>query len=104
MYPEKHTQEPWWDESGVIHAKDGSHPARCDNEENSRRIVACVNACIGIPTEILEDESSDVGMVARAISKGWDSYLNGLYGRIQELEIEVRRLYEKYPVEEIGED
>lgn len=36
-----------------------------EQEENARRIVACVNACEGIPTEALECQSK------RKISEAW---------------------------------
>lgn len=50
----KHTKEPWcigpdgglWSERGPLSTD--SDPA------NARRIVACVNACAGISTEVLE--------------------------------------------------
>lgn len=61
---DQHTQEPWYaskedgnwrvmaaDENGGYTLAD----VYCDDPEaNSRRIVACVNACAGIPTEQLE--------------------------------------------------
>lgn len=60
---DQHTQEPWYaskedgnwrvmaaDENGGYTLAD----MYCDDPEaNSRRIVACVNACAGIPTEEL---------------------------------------------------
>lgn len=63
----KHTQEPWdvhQDAAGIIVAKvnpdlsllglDLDEYACFMNEEDARRVVACVNACAGIPTDDLE--------------------------------------------------
>ncbi len=60
---DKHTPEPWWDESGTIHAKADNwtekvhscdHPAKASSDANARRIVACVNACAGLSNAVLE--------------------------------------------------
>ena len=56
----EHTQEPWSygeDNDGWYVEKDGLQIAHGLTEEDARRIVACVNACAGIPTDVLEDES-----------------------------------------------
>ena len=67
MKPE-HTKEPWMCCDAEVLAGDKSDPVlicECDTnpywkpygtdgEFNARRIVACVNACAGIPTEALE--------------------------------------------------
>lgn len=63
----KHTPEPWdvhQDAAGIIVAKlnpdmsllglDLDEYACFMNEEDARRVVACVNACAGIPTDDLE--------------------------------------------------
>jgi septation ring formation regulator EzrA len=66
----EHTQEPWISAGkgalDTISDQFGSRIAQCMNKyedeprnyqvdyENARRIVACVNACAGIPTETLE--------------------------------------------------
>lgn len=56
-----HTKEPWIyelpdaDHEGIIIGRRGG--AVVDGEfsdDNARRIVACVNACAGIPNEVLE--------------------------------------------------
>jgi hypothetical protein len=49
----EHTKEPWWN-TGVVIKADGNIPAQATSWEDARRIVACVNACAGIPTEDLE--------------------------------------------------
>lgn len=56
----KHTAEPWHTIEGVdrqwrLHSETVSHLATMGNpgEANARRIVACVNACAGIPDEVL---------------------------------------------------
>ena len=64
MSNEKHTQEPWRanDAQADIDGPNGEPVAVCycndesgdDAKENARRIVACVNACAGIPTDMLE--------------------------------------------------
>ena len=67
----EHSPEPW-EQQGVFIVVNGIsiHEARQrkqyegsprypellqQDEANARRIVACVNACAGIPTEVLED-------------------------------------------------
>lgn len=53
------TKTPW-KLSGTGHVV-GEGRVVCDgtSEEDARRIVACVNACEGIPTEVLETAVSD---------------------------------------------
>jgi hypothetical protein len=63
----KHTAEPWRAECWLSHsastvlvddptALTGKRViADCSNEEDARRIVACVNACKGVKTETLEN-------------------------------------------------
>jgi len=60
MNETKHTAEPWHTIEGVdrqwrLHSETVSHLAIMGNpgEANARRIVACVNACAGIPDEVL---------------------------------------------------
>lgn len=52
-----HTKEPWHVAPGGdycdIVCQDHVDIARTDVEEDARRIVACVNACIGLETEML---------------------------------------------------
>ena len=53
----EHTPEPWSygeDNDGWYVEKDGLQIAHGLSEEDARRIVACVNACAGLPTEVLE--------------------------------------------------
>jgi hypothetical protein len=65
----EHTPEPWDGKEipltaaglartglGIVYT---NHPATAaEAEANARRIVACVNACEGIPTEVLEQMPS----------------------------------------------
>jgi hypothetical protein len=41
--------------------------AVCQHEESARRIVACVNACAGQPTELLE--ATGIGLLGKSIDK-----------------------------------
>ena len=57
----EHTKEPWnVDDIEIIGADDKEiaqmymYSSHKKHESNARRIVACVNACAGIPTEHLE--------------------------------------------------
>lgn len=62
----KHTPEPWRAQAWSSHAArtvlvddpaalTGKRViAECDTEEDARRIVACVNACAGLTTDLLE--------------------------------------------------
>ncbi len=61
------TKEPWIYElpnvnfEGLIMGRHGGVVFDGDfTEANARRIVACVNACAGVPTEWLENEKSPV--------------------------------------------
>jgi len=67
----KHTQEPWATSSGRIYPAGEARSTVASvardikdwtlfNEEDARRIVACVNACRGLPTDELEQK----GLVA----------------------------------------
>ena len=69
----KHTQEPWkvchWkdDRRGFEIADRNQNRVGFDmTEANARRIVACVNACAGLPTEQLE--SSPPGGVLNGVA------------------------------------
>ena len=58
----KHTPEPWklqlsavaWEIFGEAKFKEDRHILSIGREANARRIVACINACKGVPTEMLE--------------------------------------------------
>ena len=78
----KWTPEPWhienlWhvlSEDGRLIAGCGGHDSNIpgdntfqDNQTNARRIVACVNACAGIPTEALE--AGVVGEMQRSLKR-----------------------------------
>lgn len=73
-----------------------TRPASGDEQANARRIVACVNACAGIPTEQLEsgearsvrDELADIAM----LEKQRDELLDALERMVRLLEIEDARL------------
>lgn len=63
MSDKQHTPEPWKHvgQGDIIGANNDDTCAaylRADiGDANARRIVACVNACAGIPTDVLEDKS-----------------------------------------------
>ena len=66
----KHTQEPWSFVKicqGVVDIKHDHGTQMIERvgevitEENARRIVACVNSCAGIPTEVLENIAGGMG-------------------------------------------
>lgn len=80
-----HTKEPWHVAPGVdycdIVCQDHVDIARTDIEEDARRIVACVNACAGIPNDVLEDKQilkadADLRLVREGLIKH-----NGILGR-----------------------
>lgn len=55
----EHTPEPWELYEGGCDGPDSvagktGHVCTCELNEDARRIVACVNACKGIDTEVLE--------------------------------------------------
>ncbi|MGY4028272.1 hypothetical protein ACW5WQ_20365 [Aeromonas rivuli] len=54
----QHTPVPWLKVGKFVAAhsplNDVFYVCQCDEEHDARRIVACVNACEGIPTEDLE--------------------------------------------------
>lgn len=57
--------EPWMVSEDFVSTQGDTVIAHChtvdrynlDGKENARRIVACVNACVGIPTENLEEKT-----------------------------------------------
>ena len=59
-----------------------------ESKENARRIVACVNACAGIPTDVLEDRS-----ILKA-SADIMQQLDGLLAVIAEIEINADEVME----------
>jgi len=68
-----HTKEPWADDgfarigaTGSDQFNGGFSTAICegpDKQDNARRIVACVNACAGIPTQDLERVEYEIAPV-----------------------------------------
>jgi hypothetical protein len=70
-----HTKEPWHTGGNgtIIYDKDGWGIASATvfhgrnepetSEENAKRIVACVNACAGIDTEIIERNQNKVSVM-----------------------------------------
>ncbi len=69
MTQEAHTQGPWrfvpWhieEGSSAVRAPDGHLICSTASDANARRIVACVNALAGIPTDAIES-----GVVAEAL-------------------------------------
>lgn len=90
----EHTKEPWATDyrkrpdgmcaqeifdtaTGETIATMSWHPMRnglftsTNREENARRIVACVNACAGIPTKRLEDPESDQAKLTKKLFAEW---------------------------------
>jgi hypothetical protein len=58
---DKHTPEPWkipepTDPMTCV-CTDGANVALCVRKEDARRIIACVNACAGMSTDVLEREN-----------------------------------------------
>ena len=88
-------REIWAGNHAVVRA-DGYYSSKYDgyefgvaiSEPNARRIVACVNACDGIPTEALE-----AGVVRKLIEAATETAL-ALLGRIEALEAMLLRLYQ----------
>lgn len=92
----KHTPEPW----AVVPEKptivimpepceigNGHKYVACgggNNEENARRIVACVNACAGMTTEGLE--TFNVAKEMRELAEEWEQYRTKLAEAIEALE------------------
>lgn len=86
----KYTPGPWRAEgnivrSGVMFVSDcdaeSETPSRIETcKANARRIVACVNACDGIPTEALECQSK------RKISESWVKQRDKLVSACQRAE------------------
>ena len=71
-----HTPEPWRIENGCIYSGSALiikwlEPKNASNEDNARRIVACVNACAGLATQQLEQTT------LRAMLDGAESFLCG---------------------------
>ena len=80
-----HTPEPWHLPKGstCMESNSGEVPR---SEANARRIVACVNACAGISTELLECPGGNVAKVAGRLMKQRDELLAALT-EIAELDI-----------------
>lgn len=97
----KHTPEPWviWNGGdgimmyGAREPKRGGVALMCCNElvsgrtaiANSRRIVACVNACRGLPTDELEQKGlvAAVGTQLLDVERQRDELLTALDGVLQ---------------------
>ena len=85
-----HTQEPWkqhtWHD-GYIDGEDGRTIAHAVTTHDAARIVACVNACAGIPTAALPEsvQMSLSSLEARQMQ---------LVSERDELEAEIARLRE----------
>lgn len=88
-----HTPEPW-EVTDLRYIRQSNEPrhvvARASKmdgmEANARRIVACVNACAGISTELLECPGGNVAKVAGRLMKQRDELLASLT-EIAELDI-----------------
>jgi len=90
-----YTTEPWvleliGDNATAVHASDGSVITvlyfRNPDEDrcNARRIVACVNACAGIATKVLEELNSRSPVGHGGISYSFASYLKEKMEQIHE--------------------
>ena len=78
----KHTPEPWWDESGVAHAKAPDwtennhacvHPI-CEGNGMAGdipRACACVNGCEGINPEAVKELLEALDRLAREVAGCW---------------------------------
>jgi len=66
MNEAKHTVEPWTaDEFGNLGAGEPEYilgMMAWEPEANARRIVACVNACAGVPTEVVEKYTHETAL------------------------------------------
>lgn len=103
---DNHVTEPWYALSGGTIYRDIKDTrfliAQCTNwseqtDENAKRIVACVNACAGIPTDQLEagilkgfnkviEERDELLEIMRQIYNRFDSYEGlTLEGRTRDL-------------------
>ena len=91
----EYTKEPWvWNEhefnfppfEGTLEKECGIYPplgesgpvAIAAGEANARRIVACVNACAGIPIEWVEAGAVDIIAHAQDLIKQRDALLSAL--------------------------
>lgn len=80
-----HTPEPW-EVTDLRYIRQSNEPrhvvARASKmggmEANASRIVACVNACAGISTELLECPGGNVAKVAGRLMKQRDALLAAL--------------------------
>ena len=99
MNETKHTAEPWHtieggDRQWLLHSESVSHLATMGTpgEANARRIVACVNACAGIPIEVLTAPEYSIKaeldtldeQIARRLNA--EEERNRLYARLLSLE------------------
>lgn len=71
----EHTKEPWNHSGDEVKTADGNLIAvtllgtsLIENQANARRIVACVNACAGIDTEVLEKHAGQQGLMIYLMS------------------------------------
>lgn len=87
----EHTKEPWLlNRYGTVHVGDDSRPVVLTGfalntghpsplaESNTRRIVACVNACAEISTATLEQVGLDVGNELVKLKQQRDELLTAL--------------------------
>lgn len=87
MSENRYAPEPWRTDSECgfpqdIHDSNNELVAICTEvnfaSENSRRIVACVNACAGIPTSRLEAGAADILAYSMELKKQRDELLSDL--------------------------
>jgi hypothetical protein len=91
-----HTKEPWmaWrdgSDRNLVGPSTNYTVAQCFHtpevdscEANARRIVACVNACAGMPTDVLEDKS--ILKASAEIMQQRDELLSALESLLYEVE------------------
>jgi hypothetical protein len=93
----EHTKEPW-----VNHQEDniitdtkgtrclaqarGSHISIDERNANARRIVACINACAGIPTGMLEAGDAEILAYSISLMKQRDELINRASSVLEGLE------------------
>lgn len=86
----EHTKEPWLQYGTAVFLSNnsGGFDLRfCpDAQANARRIVACVNACEGIPTEVLESGSHRIIQRYAAAERQRDELLAELKSAIEHID------------------
>ena len=105
----EHTKEPWAAVDGIIYPSNGLESGEAwiadlrsasNSKANERRIVACVNACVGLTTVALERELSEEHGFVRAFQRQRDELLDELKlianAKPQEWDEEMRDQFEQW--------